>query len=179
MQGGATAVRWSGDTADELFTLPQGGLISSVSGDERFLYGNSMLNGDPFTEAPFRWSEDAGVEQLPVADGFAAGAVLGISFDGRIAIGYSLDDDFPHETVASVWIDGEHTSFGEFLAAQGMDSVGWEFGILTAISDDGNVVVGYGTDPSGRFGTFVAIVPAPPAMLGLLVGALAGGHRRR
>ncbi|HZW10729.1 MAG TPA: hypothetical protein VFF69_12565 [Phycisphaerales bacterium] len=170
-------VRWSNGEPTELFAFPTDhhGLITAVSSDGS-VYGGAAPFDDPIASKPFTWSPQGGYVELPLDDGFESGWVFDATLDGRLAVGRAAVGSGEH---ASVWVDGEHLLFGEYLAAQGIDSAGWEFSTLGAVSDDGRVFAGYATDPLGNSAGFVAIVPAPPALPAVLAGVLTLGRRKR
>ena len=59
----------------------------------------------------------------------------------------------------------------------------WDLDSATGISDDGTVIVGYGTNPDGHIEAFRVVLPEPSTLVGLLTAAglalLACAWRRR
>jgi uncharacterized membrane protein len=49
------------------------------------------------------------------------------------------------------------------LAAEGISTTGWQLTEATGVSADGTVIVGYGTNPSGRTEAWIARLPLPTA----------------
>ncbi len=87
-----------------------------------------------------------------------------VSAGGKTVAGYGA---FPAGTlqnnVAYLWTESAGTLTAQsILTAGGADLTGWTLTQLHGISDDGEIVVGIGTNPSGDVEAFVANLPAPP-----------------
>ena len=63
----------------------------------------------------------------------------------------------------------------------GLDLTGWRLQGATAISADGQAIVGYGTNPNGQTEAWLAMIPEPGTALLVTVGVLglATSRRRR
>ena len=70
----------------------------------------------------------------------------------------------------------------EMLVEHGLELSGWELFSATAISDDGNAIVGWGQNPNGAPRGWIATIPEPSALVLLSMAALTltvGWWRRR
>ncbi|MEM1446790.1 MAG: hypothetical protein AAGF84_12095 [Planctomycetota bacterium] len=91
------------------------------------------------------------------------------SGDGSVIVGYTGVAFAPDQS-AFVWTEASGlTAVADLLATLGLSDAlaGWTLTEARDISDDGTVIVGYGTNPDGRDEGWVAVIPEPTA-LGLL-----------
>ena len=150
------AFRWTsaGGMAD-LGTL--GGTISSpnaLSADGAVVVGNSYLSGNIIQHA-FRWTLAGGMADLGTLGGTQsfAGAV---SADGAVVVGMSTLSGTA-ATRAFRWTAATGMrSIQDLLTASGVDVSGWNLVAAGSISADGKVIVGFGTDGSGTYSTWIA-----------------------
>lgn len=123
----------------------------------------------------FIWNQHTGATGLGDLPGGADwSAASGVSADGRIVVGASmtgtidLGDGFTMGiTTAFIW-DPAHgmRSLPSVLVEQyGLNLQGWELREATAISPDGRIIRGYGINPEGRQGTWIAQIPEPATLL--------------
>jgi hypothetical protein len=104
-----------------------------------------------------RVSPDSGV--LPVdshatripPDGTAATRyfdVFDAADDGRMVVGRTRRSNDNSRTEAAFWTPDDGVRFlSEYLTAQGMNMSGWELWHISAVSDDGNTMIGLGIGP--------------------------------
>ena len=120
--------------------LPIGGVIVGVADSSRFL------------EEAFRWTPGTGMRglgALPTTLAFPASGALGVSGDGSIVVGWSYGDDGEE---AFYWDQaGGIRTLNSELIARGLAAsiAGWELTRATAISANGRVVVGFGSNAQG------------------------------
>lgn len=121
-----------------------------------------------YTSTPFRWTAQSGAVNIAANTGNDQYA-LGISSDGLVAVGYETYYEwFSGNTVftALIW-DAENgmRSLRQVLVDQyglGSQLAGWRLGSATGISDDGRVIVGWGTNPSSAREAFRVVLPVAP-----------------
>ena len=150
------AFRWTsaGGMAD-LGTL--GGTISSpnaLSADGTVVVGNSYLSGNIIQHA-FRWTLAGSMADLGTLGGTQsfAGAV---SADGAVVVGMSTLSGTA-ATRAFRWTAATGMrSVQDLLTASGVDVSGWNLIAAGGISADGKVIVGFGSDGSGTYNTWIA-----------------------
>jgi probable HAF family extracellular repeat protein len=160
---GREAFRWTaGGGIVPLGDLPGGYFLSvssGVSGDGSVVVGvGSTASGG---EA-FRWTADGGMVGLGFPPGSHGTGASGVSADGSVIVGNSAaaSDLEPFR-----WTAGNGMQrLWDALLAQGVDPAagGWSsLTEATAVSADGNTIVGYGTR-NGNPEAFVAVVPVVP-----------------
>ena len=159
LAGGAFNSFASGASADGSVVIGRG---TSASGSEAFIW--DATNG-------MRGLGDlAGGRFLSQADDVTA--------DGGIVVGYGNGASGQR---AMIWDAANGMQeLSVFLTAMGIDVTGWVLSEASAISDDGRVIVGTGTNPNGLSEAWIAVIPEPGTalLLGLGLAALATGRRR-
>lgn len=125
------------------------------------------------------WTNGANPVSLGLAPGYFGSHALGVS-DNLKVVGYL--EDSPGRPTAGIWTP----EFGmepltAYMARFGITApAGVHLNRATAISADGNVIVGYtGTNTAGPYEGFVVIIPAPGAAWAPAAGLLAATRRRR
>jgi uncharacterized membrane protein len=97
----------------------------------------------------FRWAAASGLQALgDLPGGSFESIAFDVSADGLRAVGYGTSE---RGSEAVVW-EGTSAprSLRELLLAAGVKEVeGWTLVSAAALSDDGRVIAGHGTDPSG------------------------------
>jgi probable HAF family extracellular repeat protein len=158
---GIEAFRWTAQGGMvSIGGLPGGETLSganSISGDASMVVGvdYSNLPGEAFV-----WSADRGLDALgflPGAGSIDTSQAYDVSVLGHVVVGTAST---PTEgNVAVVW-DEAHglRRLDQILAAQGVNITGWRLTDATGISDDGQVIVGRGYNPSGFAEAWMAIV---------------------
>jgi probable HAF family extracellular repeat protein len=94
----------------------------------------------------------------------SAGEVFGYPefYGGSVAAHGKAVAGYGENNVAFLWTESAGTLTAQsILTAGGADLTGWTLTQLRGISDDGEIVVGIGTNPSGDVEAFVANLPAP------------------
>jgi probable HAF family extracellular repeat protein len=138
------AFRWTEATGmTDLGFLP-GAVVTmaqALSSDGRFVVGQSG------SEA-FRWSEAGGIAGLGHLLGDQMSSAIAVSDSGAVILGRSFFADGHFEYFVWTEADGPR-SLRDLLAASGVDISGWQNLQATALSGDGNTIVGQGVNPSG------------------------------
>jgi len=165
---GNEAFRWENGNMIGLGTL--GGDYSSadaISADGSVIWGSSSnASGNSQT---FRW-ENGNMVGLGTIRGSWSTA-KGFSGDGSVIVGYSgIGSSGGAE--AFIYVSGQMRSLQEMLVEHGVDLSGWELFGAHAISDDGNVIVGWGHNPMGQTEAWIATIPEPSTLVLLSIGAL-------
>jgi probable HAF family extracellular repeat protein len=135
--------------ATEAFALGASGNGSVVVG-----YGVNSAG----REEAFRWTAAGGMVALGGLPGapFVVSRALAVSGDGSVVVGRSLSAS---GLQAFVWTSaGGMRSLRDILVDQGVDVTGWTLTEAAAISGDGRVVAGYGTNPQGQTEAFRAVI---------------------
>ena len=100
---------------------------------------------------PFAWSNGT-VAILPLPSGFNSSSAMGVSNDGTTIVGY-MTKALSVDNKAFIWTQADGVQeLQEVLTADGLGSelAGWTLTKATAITPDGNTIVGDGTDPQGQ-----------------------------
>ena len=161
----AEAFRWTAAGGMVgLGDLPGGSLFSNasdVSADGTVVVGHSV--GGNELEA-FRWTAAGGMVGLGALPGSTFSTALDVSADGAVVVGESNNAS---GFVAVIWTAATGmVSLRAALVARGVDLTGWTLSSARAVSDDGRVVVGSGTNPQGQSEAWRAVLrPAAPAFV--------------
>ena len=156
------AFRWAADGRG-MVSLGLGlgfSMALEVSPEGEVVFGKT--GPDASNQSLFRWSESTGLEVLGplslVSDYIAA------SDSGRVVVGGARSGANPH---AFIWT--ENTGFRDLktvlIQDYGLDLSGWTLEFAQDISNDGTVIVGTGTNPSGEMqGWRVDLSLSPPGV---------------
>jgi probable HAF family extracellular repeat protein len=109
-----------------------GSVAADISGDGTTIVGYSSVDFfEPFV-APFRWTEDTGMERIKGIEDQDFGHAMGVSRDGEFAVGWTRSPTYP------------------FRAKRGekMERIAGERAHANGISNDARTIVGY-TSPLG------------------------------
>jgi len=135
------------------------------------------------SDEAFRWNEIGGMEGLGILPGQDFNAAADASADGSIIVG--LPGNFTGGE-ASIWDESSGLRSVQAVLESdfNLDLTGWVLIAATAISDDGNIIVGFGTNPDGLTEGWVvnlAAVPIPPPvwLFGSGLLGLVGAARRK
>lgn len=128
-------------------------IIPGYSTNARDISGNGQvvvldMDSGSYSNA-YRWTAVGGEEKI------GNGRIYATNWDGSVIVGSNNDQAF-------IW-DSENgmrnlKDYLITLSCFGM--VGWNSTTATGISDDGTVIVGYGTNPKGKREAWMASVPA-------------------
>ena len=115
-----------------------------------------------------------GIVGLDRLTGHQASSANDVSGDGGVIVGWS-EGPGPLGKQAFIWDEAhEMRSLQEVLETDfGLDLSDWALRSAEGISDDGTVICGWGTNPSGQIEAWVAIIPEPSTLALLTTGALA------
>jgi probable HAF family extracellular repeat protein len=155
---GNQAFRWTEATGLVGLGDLDGGIFNSVAygvsadGSTVVGYGTPDNSG---THEVFRWTAGMGMVGLgflPCSDWTIARAVSG---DGSIIVG---DPQTSSYKCVFIWDSqrGLRELQSVLTSDYGLDLTGWKLGRATAITDDGNTIVGYGSNPSGQTEAWIA-----------------------
>jgi probable HAF family extracellular repeat protein len=161
--GTAEAYRWTAATGMEpLGDFPNGYFNSvayGVSADGSVVVGRGYPNENGDEEA-FRWTAQTGLVHLGFAPGDQSSSAFAVSADGNTIVG-AVGNTSP--VYALIW----RPQWGmrhiqEVLTNDlGLNLTGWTLVSAANVSNDGQVVVGYGTNPSGQTEAWVANLALP------------------
>jgi probable HAF family extracellular repeat protein len=137
--GGSEAFLWTPDVGIiGLGDLPNStqSLATDVSADGTVVVGTSGgFPGQGVGARAFRWSVERGMQELPFA------VAHSVSADGSVIVGEAADGS------AIVWTASGARSLASLLRAYGVDLSDWRLDRATGVSDDGLVIVGWGSSP--------------------------------
>lgn len=187
LEGDAQAAYWTEANGTVLLGhLPGANYISiayGASADGGVIVG-SESNGDEDFDEAFRWTSSTGMVGLGRLPGATGSVARGVSGDGSIVVGSSLTSIGRSE--ALIWTEaGGLERLLDFLVARGATGLdGWTLFGASAVSQDGNWVVGWAESSTERSQAFLAnisAVPLPPAgwLLATGVVGILGANRRR
>lgn len=151
--GGAfAAVRWVGGLIENLGTLGGSNSVAyGVSANGLVIVGESEIAGGA-TRA-FRWQGGV-MENLGTLGGNISVAI-GVSADGSVVVGQAADGG--GQTRAFRWTSANGMeSIQALLTAAGIDTTGWTLQNARAVSSNGSVIVGNGTNPGGNSEVWLA-----------------------
>jgi uncharacterized membrane protein len=125
----------------------------------------------------FRWTTSGGMVGLG-GSGFANSIAQDLSGDGSTIVGYA---NFGSGDEALIWdaTNGVRRLKGVLVNEWGLDLTGWTLTMANAVSADGTVIVGTGTNPSGSREAWIAVIPEPASLWLVAFGSLALIRRRR
>jgi probable HAF family extracellular repeat protein len=158
---GPQAFRWTQATGTVgLGDLPGGDFFSfarAISSDGTVIVGES--NSASGSEA-FRWTAAGGMQGLGHVQPGNQGRARAVSADGSVIVG--------QDGAAFYWTEaGGMRSLVDVLTSEyglGPQLAGWSLTEAWDISDDGRVIIGYGTSPTGDSGGWIAVIPEPSAL---------------
>jgi len=150
-------VRWRSlgltTTFDELGSDPAFGAAPSAISEDGQVVAGSGFDSATSATLPFRWTS-AGIVKLGLPAGRPNGFPTDANRDGSVIVGWTGGG-----SEATVWDSAGVHLLRDMLIAAGLPSTqlsGWSLGVAAAVSDDGNVIAGYGINPSGQSEPWVA-----------------------
>jgi len=167
------AVRWDDEGVHPLFS----GIPYALSADDSKAVGElDDLSGSPVA---MLWNMET-LEATHLADPLRAlrtRSARDVSADGSVVVGWGVDAD--DEQRGFVWTETQGAQEISLFAA----NLGLPIndGILTmanGISEDGQVITGYGYRPSGSLQGWILVVPEPNTLLLLMLGLFLAARTR-
>ena len=123
-----------------------------------------------------RWNNGV-LQVLPDLPGTSLSSAYAVSGNGLLTGGLCADNDFNFS--ATIWSDAlGAVNLNTYLPTLGIDLTGWNLEVTTAISFDGNTLVGQGTF-NGETRAWHATIPSPSIATTLGLGGLMVTRRRR
>ncbi len=182
-QSGNVPFRWtSSNGMQSLGDLPGGstnGSAFDITPDGAIIVGDGTSAFGSKKAA--RWEFAQGWTPLPDLFGSSGFESLAqsISADGAMIVGESYMGGSPGlGGIATLWDVNGARSVQDMLQDDfGLDLAGWTLKAATGISDDGQVITGWGTNPSGQVEAWIAVVPEPASLTLSLIGVLAIARR--
>lgn len=160
--GGQKAFRWAQSTGMTALGFLPGALSSAAFGISA---DGTTIIGDSGGQA-FRWNAGlmSGIGFLP---GDTQSRSNAVSFDGSVIVGASYPTPVATTGQAFRWTQATGmTSVVNWLATAGITvPVGWTLASATGVSNNGNVVVGNGTNPAGLSQPWLARVGIASGLL--------------
>ena len=154
------AIRWTdGGGMQGLGALPGASIGSDaydVSADGSIIVG--VAESTAGFEA-FRWTSGTGMVGLgDLPGGNFHSLAEAVSADGSVVVGYSHTSFDPgDEEEAFVWDETNGMRLvQDVLSDAGLDLTGWHLQYARGVSDDGNTIVGWGTNPDGQAEGWIA-----------------------
>jgi len=144
----------------DLGFLPGGNVSEArgVNADGTVVVGFGTAAGISSGEA-FRWTQAGGMAGLGFLPGGSYSEANGVNADGTVVVGSSSASG---TGPAFRWTQaGGMQSVQALLAAKGVSTTGWTLTSAQGVSADGQVIVGYGVDPSGRTQAWIARLGTP------------------
>jgi len=156
--------RWVGGQ-QTLFTGPLGlvGQAFATNHDGSLAVGQVCRPGDPLDQSGWVWTQQDGLQCLPVPrlrpaiEGGFIGRAQATSDDGRVIGG---GHSFGLESEAVLWLDKQPFYLKDYLRDHGVRNAfeGWvNTGTIEDISPDGRVLVGFGAGPRDFKGYIVVL----------------------
>jgi probable HAF family extracellular repeat protein len=158
--GVTEAFRWTEGTGMvPLGDFPGGGFSSiayGVSADGSVVVGR----GHSGVEDPFRWTTATGLVHLGFLPCDTWSTAFASSADGSIIVG---DPNQGTGDCAFIWDaqDGMRSLHYVLTNDYGLSVTGWQLSHASAITPDGKIIVGYGTNPSGKTEAWLADLTPP------------------
>jgi len=177
------AIRWtSADGGVGLGFLPGGSdseaYAASADGSVVVGYGDSSSGGQAF-----RWTSQGGMVGLgDLAGGVFYSRATGVSANGDVVVGNSTSAS---QVEPFLWTNaGGMVGLRDYLANHKVTNLtGWTLQEATAVSADGNTIVGRGINPNGLMEPWIATIPEPTsfalACMALSALAVVAMQRRR
>jgi len=155
---GNEAFRWTAETGMVgLGDLDGGGFNSvayGISADGSTVVGYGIPDTS-WTHEVFRWTAASGMVGLGFLPCDTWTIARAVSGDGSIIVG---DPQISSYKCVFIW-DAQHglRELESVLSSDyGLNLSGWQLGRATAITPDGNVIVGYGVNPAGNTEAWIA-----------------------
>jgi probable HAF family extracellular repeat protein len=151
------AFRWTQATGMVGLGFLPGGTASTAGGvnyDGSVIVGSGNSLTHPDAEA-FRWTAATGMVGLGGLPGSTQTSASAVSADGSIVVGYSYASATGSNAFRWTQATGMQ-SLASMLTRGGVNLGGWQLSIARAISADGRIIVGNGTNPAGDSDVWLA-----------------------
>lgn len=123
--------------------------ISRISFDGTVLAG-ALADGSQ----ALRWTAAGGVQLFPPLPGYQGTAALGMNKDGSLLCGWSTIGGAVEG--GWIWSAGSGTvDIASFLAAQGVNTIGWSFKGVVGLNASGSAAVGYASLDTFGFSSYL------------------------
>jgi probable HAF family extracellular repeat protein len=176
----AQAYHWQNDVMTLIPFLPGGfsGIAHAVSDNGIVVVGNGSSNNNANGNNAFRWTKATGISSLGDLPGGNFDSVAwAVSGTGQFIVGSSETATGP---AAFIW-DANHgmrelrkVLLNDYQVDPGL----WTLESAVGISADGNTILGYGLDPTGRTAPWIVTLPEPATALASICGLLIFVRRR-
>ncbi len=153
-QNGAL-IQWPGSTKED--SSPE-----AVSPDGSLVVGVADV-GSGGSPEPFEWTNGA-VTTLALPSGYIQGSAMGVSTDGSTIVGSISKNALTNTAFIWTQTDGIQNLEQVLTTDDGLGArlTGWTLTKATAITPDGNTIVGDGIDPQGQQEGWIVNLKAPP-----------------
>jgi probable HAF family extracellular repeat protein len=125
---------------------------TAVSGDGSVVVG--WLNNGSGIDQAFQWANGNVVTPSSLPSGFTVSVATGVSNSGTTTVGYMTTNGISAQSEAFIWTQANGVqNLQQVLTADdglGPQLAGWTLTEATAITPDGNTIVGNGVDPQGQ-----------------------------
>jgi uncharacterized membrane protein len=180
--GISTPYQWNGALVPWPGGTTYSNIAKAVSPDGSVVVGSMGVNGSGDTY-PFEWTNDS-VTSLTLPAGFVVGSAMGVSSDvsndGPTIVGAMAPfviGQYAEGGTAFIWNQASGIqNLQQVLTADyglGSSLTGWTLTEATAITPDGNTIVGTGIDPKGATEGWIATLGPPPPPGGPITPAIA------
>lgn len=160
---------WTQASGMQPLPFNEGGNAFAVNFDGTVIVGYDGSNAA-------RWNNGV-LQILPNLAGGSFGGAYAVSGNGMLTGGFAADGAFNQS--ATIWSDSMGAvNLNTYLPLLGIDLEGWNLEICTAISFDGNTLVGQGRY-NGETRAWLATIPSPSIAATLGLGGLMVTRRRR
>lgn len=158
--GGVSGIRWTNGAPEVLGFIPGSTVTMSAypngtSGDGRVIVGSVIFTSATGSRG-VRWTSSSAAEQLPLPTAGANTSAYDANQDGSVIVGAQ---QLQTAGEALLWdFTGVHY-VRDLLLAEGVnpaDLTGWSLRSANAVSADGKVIFGTGTNPMGQQETWIA-----------------------
>lgn len=152
--------RTSGGGFDVLDPIPSRDYSTArgVSSNGEFVVGYSHSNGA--TAEATRWTAGGGAQDLGRLPGAYYSNAAAVSGAGTVVVGESFESRVTLDDGAFIWTQatGMRSLKNVLISEYGLanELAAWSLDFATAISDDGNTIVGYGYNPMGAIQGWIA-----------------------
>jgi uncharacterized membrane protein len=147
---------WKAIVMTDLGLLPNATscAATAISDDTKVVLGTCDATG---ANRVFRWTS-AGMAELTTMPGTTATVPSDTSGDGSVIVGFSSVNGASSNAIMWDQVNGLRTVAAAVQAA-GADLTGWTLTAANAITPDGKIIVGTGTNPAGAGEAWLARLP--------------------